>query len=415
MRHLINFLDQVSEVNSTLAKEALIEEFLEKDDVFEKIFFWAYDPFMRYHTTGVDIPTDLQDKNQSNDLFMEEMGTLIWKLHDREVTGNDAKNLILEYFNRNGRSFAEVLNMIVKKDLRCGVGITLLNKVFKKTKGYSIRTFECMLAHKYDVKRIKQWPVRSELKLDGVRCIVRIDEDNNVEFMSRNGLRFTSVDHLAGDVLNYISAINTRPLYLDGELVSGDSHFNVTVSEIKKKNHKAEHAELIVFEILSEDEFTGTASLITLKDRMHRLPQGPTASKVKTTLYKLLNNDAEVQQEFKDALDNGHEGIIVKPLEGTYEPKRSYSWMKLKAEETLDLKITGVFEGEGKYEGKLGGFIVDNEGVDVRVGSGLTDAQREEWWINPPIGVIAEIEFHEETPDGSLRHPRFKQLREDKQ
>ena len=413
MRDLLNFLQKVQEVNSTKVKHALLKEYLSKDDTFLNVFTLALNPFVMFYIKEVDLIDDLKDKNQSNELAMQELGDLLGKLHTREVTGLSAKTLMNEYFVRNGLSFFEVFLLVVRKDLRCGVGITLMNKVLKELNQPLIPTFDCMLAHKYDVKRIKKWPVRAELKLDGVRCIVRINENNDVEFLSRNGFRFTSVDHLAPSVLNYIHQIPDRPLYLDGELISGDSHFNVTVSEIKKQNYKANHAELVVFEILTSSEFRGESS-VNLNTRMERLPDFYFRN-VRSTEYHIVDSDLEVQKLFESALQNGQEGIIVKPLEGIYEPKRSYSWMKLKAEETLDLEITGVFEGEGKYEGKLGGFIVDNEGIPVRVGTGLTDAQREEWWKNPPIGNIATVGYHEVTPDGSLRHPRFEQLREDKQ
>src|SRR5690606_7840 len=78
----------------------------------------------------------------------------------------------------------------------------------------------------------------------------------------------------------------------------------------------------------------------------------------------------EVMTLYENARDQGFEGLIVKSLSAPYVKKRAAAWMKIKAEETLDLSIVGAFEGTGKYEGQLGGLIVRCEGVDVRVGSG---------------------------------------------
>jgi len=94
--------------------------------------------------------------------------------------------------------------------------------------------------------------------------------------------------------------------------------------------------------------------------------------------------------------------------------------MKIKAEESVDLVVKGAFEGEGKYQGTLGGLLCDFKGVEVRVGGGYSDEERKEFWrlyqhdlkranAGEPLllGTLIEVEFHEITPDGSLRHPRL--------
>ena len=142
----------------------------------------------------------------------------------------------------------------------------------------------------------------------------------------------------------------------------------------------------------------------------------------------LASSYDEVQFYYNAFRTAGQEGAIVKPLDGVYVKKRSYAWLKIKGEETNDLFITGAFEGTGKYEGMLGGVIVDFNGVAVRVGGGLSEAQRVELWadyqndITPGkgpfhllLGKMIEVEAHEVTPDGSLRHPRFVRFRSDKE
>lgn len=69
-------------------------------------------------------------------------------------------------------------------------------------------------------------------------------------------------------------------------------------------------------------------------------------------------------------------------------------------------------EGTGKYAGMLGALIVDNGKAEVEVGSGFTDAERREFWENPPECI--EIKYQEELPSGSLRFPVFVRARDDK-
>jgi len=97
----------------------------------------------------------------------------------------------------------------------------------------------------------------------------------------------------------------------------------------------------------------------------------------------------------------GYEGLILKQGE-----KR----LKVKNQETHDVVITGIFEGEGRLKGMLGGFTTDMGNV----GSGLTDIDRREYFTENIIGETVEVECMELTPDGKFRHPRFVRIRYDK-
>jgi DNA ligase-1 len=77
--------------------------------------------------------------------------------------------------------------------------------------------------------------------------------------------------------------------------------------------------------------------------------------------------------------------------------------------------------GTGKYENVLGNLICeDEEGNLVKVGSGFSDNQREEYWNerNELIGNIVEIQYQEVTKNKngtkSLRFPVFVRFRDDK-
>jgi ATP-dependent DNA ligase len=116
------------------------------------------------------------------------------------------------------------------------------------------------------------------------------------------------------------------------------------------------------------------------------------------------------------------EGAMVKASNGLYRLARDYAWMKLKAKETVDLPVIGAYPGKAgkRFAESLGGVTVNFNGVDVNVGGGFTPPQRDEIWKTwledkaQLVGKVAEIEYHEITPDGSLRSPRFKRWRDDK-
>lgn len=134
-------------------------------------------------------------------------------------------------------------------------------------------------------------------------------------------------------------------------------------------------------------------------------------------LLGISNCPDQWQAEAEKIWQRGGEGLILKRTEGIYMPeKRNFDLMKIKEELTLDLQVVGKFEGEGKYQGTLGGLIVrDSFGIDHRV-SGMTDAQRNEWWTNEEVilNKVVEIKAMKRLKDGSLREPRFKSIRFDK-
>jgi DNA ligase-1 len=75
-----------------------------------------------------------------------------------------------------------------------------------------------------------------------------------------------------------------------------------------------------------------------------------------------------------------------------------------------------LLEGTGKHAGKLGSFQVNYQGVEVQVGSGLTDELRERVWADKEsfLGRTIEVRYQEVTPDGSLRFPTFVCFRNDR-
>ena len=123
-------------------------------------------------------------------------------------------------------------------------------------------------------------------------------------------------------------------------------------------------------------------------------------------------------KEIYEAMSNNVEGVMIKNDSLYQHGKRSFDWMKVKDELSVDFPVVEAYEGTGKYKDMLGGFIAENPdtGARVRIGGGYNDEQRKQYWDNRNdyIGVVAEIKYQYMTPKGSLRHPIFKCWRIDK-
>jgi DNA ligase-1 len=111
---------------------------------------------------------------------------------------------------------------------------------------------------------------------------------------------------------------------------------------------------------------------------------------------------------------------MIKDPQAGYATKRGFAWLKVKPFFTVDLEVQDILPGTPgtKFENTMGAILFHgwHEGreISVSVGSGYTDKQRDEIWLNKDIllGRVAEIETDVLTQSQnsevwSLRFPRF--------
>lgn len=375
----------------------------------------------------------------------------------RDLTGGEAKNFVTNALQTLDEPGGILLRRIITRDLRAGFTSGSVNKAIPGL----IREFDCALAKPFEEKRVKTYPVPVEPKLDGWRVLVAVDLGNNsVRFLSRTGKEYTSMDHLVEPVLahsrrrieelslpsdtlsiqllNYLHGVEVigdqskaaAQFILEAEVVSGT--FNETASSIGKKDGNATDAVLNIFDIIPAHILEVGKGKINYTQRRRYLEHflKGADTHLKPIERYLAGSVDDIMEYYAKFRARGLEGVIVKDPAAVYEAKRGWFWMKIKAEETIDLRITGAVEGEGKYIGMLGKILVDHKGVEVGIGTGLSDKQRADFWeacwrdqaagIDPMteegefLGRISELEYHEVTPDGSLRHGRFVRFRDDK-
>ncbi len=435
---IFDLLERINATSSRTEKEALLAPHIE-NETLRKVFRFACDPLITFGLTAEKPKAALAGEETFG--MESHVWELLEALKDRVLTGNNAKVSTASIMVRLEHKSAQLLWRILSKDLRCGMTAATINKVSPGL----VPLFAVMLAHKYEEKRITQFPVAVEPKLDGLRVIALV-RDGSARFFSRTGKPFPALDHLgplvvkmAEDAVAAASKSGSEiertyrrllggggpaRIALDAEVTSGS--FLKTSGDVRRKSESAEDAVLNVFDAVPFDVMTGDQKDwgATFKLRRHFVHfivgHAPVGSPIQTTPLRIAQSHEEIQAIYEEHRANGLEGAMVKPLDGSYRKARSHNWLKIKAEESEDLRITGAFAGTGKYEGMLGGLIVDRAGIEVRVGGGFSDQQRTDIWDelcrdeNAVVGRLIEIEFHEVTPDGSLRHPRFVRFRDDK-
>jgi len=407
--------------NSRLKKEAIIRRESDAENI--RFFNGVGAALDGFRTFGVQkVPTSKKD---GTGITQTEFDDVVRRLEDRTLTGNEMRDTIQDLCDRSKmEEWNDWYRRILIKDLRCGV----THKTVNKHSTMKVPVFECMLADdskKHEKKMTGE--VYVEPKLDGVRVITICDVDKDeVKMFSRNGKELTNFPRILEQFDSMLDQMSESMVF-DGEVMSDD--FQTLMREIHRKGGaKTDDAVLNLFDCMPLEYFKEGSypyALNTRKELLQSFTYGPNISIVEFVAMNLDEDDG--QKQFADynklCIDKGFEGIMVKPITGIYECKRSSLWLKVKPFIEVSLKVVDTEEGTGRNVGKLGALIVegtdDGKFIKTNVGSGLTDEDRETFWKakDKLIGQIIEVradaitQNQDTTSEWSLRFPRFLRFR----
>ncbi|MFN7150740.1 MAG: ATP-dependent DNA ligase [Microthrixaceae bacterium] len=232
-----------------------------------------------------------------------------------------------------------------------------------------------------------------EWKLDGIRIQVH-RRDDEVRIWSRNLNELT--DRLP-DVVEVVRSLPLRSAVLDGEAIGIDLSGRPVLFQDTVSRRGGDAA--------SGDAASGDASagvgpdgarhglrpyffdlvhldgidlidvpLADRRDALHRIAADWAVPS------ELTADPLQAEQVLAEALDAGHEGVVVKAAASPYEAgRRGKAWRKVKPVHTLDLVVLGAEWGHGRRRGWLSNLHLGArtaEGAFVMVGKtfkGLTD------------------------------------------
>ena len=221
-------------------------------------------------------------------------------------------------------------------------------------------------------------PASVEWKLDGARIQVHRRGDE-VRLYTRN---LNDITSRLPEVVELVRAFPGHSFVLDGETIGLTEDalphaFQDTMSRFGRDDSDSHAMTLTAFffDIMHLD---GEDLLdAPLRERAARLA----ALVGEYRVPAVETDDASVAADFlATALDTGHEGVMVKDLDSTYEAgRRGAQWRKVKPVKTLDLVVLGAEWGHGRRRGWLSNLHLgarDHNGEFVMVGKtfkGLTD------------------------------------------
>lgn len=440
-----SWIKKLNEDNGRLHKEDVLKQALEAATLgsensryFLKGLKACYNPFI---TFGVkQIPDSMGITNAENP--WDEFAELIDTLSERRITGNAARDAINDISYRfDSEEWNTFLAPILRRDMRCGISVTTINKIVKNTE-YKIPVFSCQLATNSEGRPEMKGIKRLEPKLDGVRVLMVVSFPDfggvNVTCYSRNGKIFENFKHIEEQIevnsfdLLGAAGVPSDGFVLDGEVV-GNSFQELMRQARRKEDVQNDDSVFHVFDVIPLRNFFEGHHNAQLTKRLAVLekmrPAIDKMANVELLPHIQVDLDTEEGQKqlhkyAQDMVAAGYEGIMIKDLDAPYECTRSKFWLKWKPTITVDLQVIGIEEGTGRNKGRLGALVCagNDHGKDIVVnaGSGFSDGDRVKLWedrnfiFGRTVEIMADAITQNQDGTYSLRFPRFVRFRDDK-
>lgn len=433
--------DEIAAESSTNKKVEILAKYKD-NDLLKKVLYLANSKRVKFYIKQIPayekamLTQDLTDALDALSLLSE-----------RTLTGGAAITHLSAVLSLCEPDDAYIIERIIEKDCKMNLGTSLINKVFPEL----IEKTPYMGAKAYDIKLVKKIfdkgkKAYSQIKMDGRYCnaIIRGGE---VELVSRQGEPtilipqpkfIAELAKLDDCVLNgeltipkisrhESNGIITSLISIGKKILDGDD----VTKEIEsfEEEHMGYYQALnsIVFTVwdtLHIDEYFEQKSDTPYYLRFNRLSdmlfeQKPTMVRLVET--KFVENVDAALSHFKEMLNRGEEGTVLKAYEGLWKDGKPIWQVKLKKEINLDLKIVGFNYGTGKNKNVISSIDVESsEGLLKTSPTGINEAMMKFITENQDklLSTILEVKCSGLSQDNegnySVLHPVFKLLRDDK-
>lgn len=425
---LYSICEELKNNSGRKIKESILDKYKEYSD-FQELLLFLFDNNV---TTGLDIKK-IKKGIDNFSLSIETPVSTFTNLFNyikTYNTGRDVDIMIVRnmIWNISGGNADHLsfLEEIVTKSLRLGIDSKTINKVF----GYEfIPTFDVQLGTSIeDVKLNGDEEIFITQKLNGTRCVYF-----DGKLWTRSGKQYVGCEHIIKDIKKMFADAGYRDsaFVLDGELVlkdcglSDSEAFQKGTGIANSKNETKEELKYVIFDILDDIDFRTKHCETKYSNRKMKLlelaPFIKDYNSIDLVRFFYRGYDHNKIWEYLDyAEENDMEGIIIN-LDTPYEFKRVKSLIKVKKFNDIDLRCIRIEKGEkGKYKDTLGNIVCRYKDGEVRVGSGFTEEQRDDFFNNPGkiINEIVTIKYKEATKNKngteSLQFPVFVCVRQDK-
>lgn len=404
----------------------LKQEFIKahsNDDWFKKFLYYALNPVLTYNvsekTLRKFVGTPPADEKAKLVFFGDIFECCEYLSRLRGVDDATLRQVQLLLY-RSEPDARELFVKLLAKTLRLGVTAKTVNKIIP----HLIPEWEVQQAYPID-----KYPVANGTefwltqKLNGVRATLY-----NGQLIARSGVPFKGLDH----ILKELRWADCAHIALDGELTLADTHglrdneaFREATGILNSDDEHKTGICFTIFDAIPYADFDSANPKVSYSHRrtiLNEVEETVSNSECVRVLPVLYHGKdlRKIDELLEQMIREDKEGLMLN-TDVPYKRTRHKGILKIKQFYTMDLPITGVEEGSGRLTGRLGAFVLDYKGNEVKVGSGFTDEQRRGYWDmrNSLIGQLCEVKYKEISYDKntgleSLQFPVFVQLRADK-
>lgn len=441
--------DEIAAESSTNAKIEILKKY-QHNPLLKNVLYLANSKRIKFFIKQLP-----EYKSNGRDWPLEVSIVHLSKFYERKVTGDEARVLLKEILESTVPEDAYIIERIIEKDCKIGMGTTFMNKVFKNL----IEDTPYMGAISFDEKKARAIFDNggvgfSQIKMDGRYCNAII-RNGEVELESRSGeptivtgAKFLSeLSNFTDCVLNGELTMDGVPRYDSNGIIASiiDIMGKVndrTPDETAKKiaNFQKKHGSLndaldkirfTVWDAITVDEYFEKASKRPYYERLSAL--GLLINEANSTMVsliesKIVNNYAEAMSHFQEVLAtevNGvpQEGTILKSANGAWKDGKPTWQIKMKLEMDVDLRIVGFNYGTKgtKNENVISSFNCESsDGLVKTRPQGIKEDMMKYITENQDklLGKILQVKCNglSNDRDGnySLLYPAFVEVREDK-
>lgn len=425
----------ISSLAGTTKRNEKIRILTEHKDNFllRSVFELAYNPYMNFWIKAIP------DYVVGNGLYYS-LSTAIYDLsflENRTYTGNAAIDFLQKMLSNLSVDDAKVIELIIKKDLNCGVSVATINAVWPKLIPEFKYIMKCHDSIEYII-----YPAIAQVKYDGGRCIIQCINDESGEYVA-----FSSSGRpieLGESLKKYVRLYMQSGEMFDGELIAykdgkplDRKTSNGILSKALKGTIESDELELLRFIAWDIIDETGTIPYVKrfseLSDRfggrinidelVENIFDKFCNLRIVLAESEIVNTQEEAFAFYELQLSKGLEGAVIKNYDGKWQGKRVKHQGKMKNELECDILIVS-WEPHSKDKNKLGSFILSADDANgqtmyFNVGSGISADMRSK---DPKsfIGKIATVRYNsvvknkKDPSKFTLYIPRIIEIRDDK-
>lgn len=397
----------------------------DEDTYFKRFLYFALNPLITYNISKKSLDKLMSGNNADgqkliffNDIF--ECCEYLSRLRSMDdATLRQIKTLLdMKYPDQEEK---ELYMQLLSKTVRLGITGKTINKIIPNL----IPEWEVQQAYPVDKYPLK---VGTEFwltqKLNGARATLY-----EGQLLARSGMPYKGLAHIT-DALSWLRVAG---FVADGELtlkdkgsLSDNEAFRVATGVLNSDSVNKTVICYTIFDMIPVKDFDALKPQVTYKYRRdilnqfaERIADTDGAVKVLPVLYH-GTDQSKIEELLEQMVREDKEGLMIN-TDAPYRRTRHKGILKVKRFYTMDLPIIRCEEGTGRLSGTLGAFVLKYKENEVKVGSGFTDEQREQFWNNRDDmeGLLCEVKYKEISQDKgtgleSLQFPVFVGIRTDK-